>query len=167
MRKYHCTLGVIGVDTVNLKNNSVSHSLWPLRSCLSLYHMCPLLHQQGWNLKVPSSHCFICWPHALTRSEPFERLSTARTYPTSWIWLPPSLSLQWSSISRCVQTHRGELWWSTFNFWNVLVCTPPPTPQGWCTSLYSNEVVGWHLKGASFHGSWICVLHWVMETCLK
>lgn len=159
MPLYSC---VYGMGTMDLKTNSVFLSKKLFVSLPRVF----LLYQQGWSLKVPSLHCFICWPHELTRSEPFERPSTARTSPTSWIWLPPSLSLQWSSISRCVQTHHREIRWSGLSFGMSWCVRPHPHP-GWCSSPYSIEVVGWHLKGAGFHGSWSSVFHWVVGNCLN
>lgn len=45
-------------------------------------------------------------------------------------------------------------------------CVHPLASWG-CTSSYSIEVVGWHLKGAGFHVSWTSVFHRVMGTCLN
>lgn len=56
---------------------------------------------------------------------------------------------------------------SAFKFQNALVCVPPLTLQEWYMSSYRIEVVGWHLKGASFCVNWTSVFHWIMGTCLK
>lgn len=51
-----------------------------------------LLLSKAWNLREPSLLCSIFWLLVQTKSELFVRPFTVRTFPTLWIWLPPSLS---------------------------------------------------------------------------
>lgn len=65
-----------------------------------------LILSKAWNLREPSLLCSIFWLLAQTKSELFVRPFTVRIFPTSWIWLPPSLSLQLSFTSRSVGIMR-------------------------------------------------------------